>query len=127
MKDSIIPPVGVGVISCITVLLVLILAVFSCLTLSTARADYALAQRSAETVSSYYEADSEARRLAHGFIQGTETELETVVPMNEYMGLLVHLLRLPDGTVLVNDWRTVLLEEFDDQGQLLPVWSGESS
>lgn len=127
MKDTIAAPVGVGVISCITVLLVLILSVFSCLTLSTARADYALAQRNAETVRSYYEADSEARRLSQGFIQGEEAELETVVPMNEYQGLLVHMLRRPDGVILVRDWRTVLLEEFDDHGQLLPVWSGESS
>lgn len=127
MKETITAPVGVGVISCITVLLVLILSVLSCLTLSTARADYALAQRGADTVSRYYQADSQARQLSQAFTQGKEDALETIVPMNDYQGLLVNLLRRPDGTIQVNEWRTVLLKEFEDREQLLPVWSGEQS
>ncbi len=127
MKDTIAAPVGVGVISCITILLVLMLSVFSCLTLSTARADDALAQRGAETVSSYYQADRKARQLSQAVIQGEADKLETIVPMNDRQGLLVNLQRRPDGTIQVNEWRMVLREAFDDQEQLLPVWSGEQS
>ena len=43
-------PIGVGVISILTVLLVLCLAVFAALTLSSARADLALSRRNADTV-----------------------------------------------------------------------------
>jgi len=127
MKDQIGAPIGLGVISCITILLVLMLSVFSCLTLATAQADYALAQRGAETVSSYYAADSTAKRISQDFAMGENAELETVVPMNECQGLLVHLVRSSDGSIVVSAWRTVLLEEFNDQEQLLPVWSGEQS
>lgn len=48
------PPVGIGVITVITILLVLTLSVFSALTLASARADLALSTRNAETVTSYY-------------------------------------------------------------------------
>ena len=48
-------PVGVGVITVITILLVLTLSVFSALTLASARADLALSQRNAETVKIYYQ------------------------------------------------------------------------
>ena len=48
------PPVGIGVITVITILLVLTLSVFSALTLASARADLALSKRNAETVTSYY-------------------------------------------------------------------------
>lgn len=48
-------PVGIGVITIITILLVLTLSVFSALTLAAARADLALSRRNAETVTDYYE------------------------------------------------------------------------
>lgn len=51
-------PIGVGVISILTVLLVLCLAVFAALTLSSARADLALSRRNADTVQAYYAADA---------------------------------------------------------------------
>ena len=56
-------PVGVGVITVITVLLVLSLSIFSALTLSTARADLALSRRNADTVTAYYAADAQAAAL----------------------------------------------------------------
>lgn len=48
------PPVGIGVITVVTILLVLTLSVFSALTLASARADLALSKRNAETVTTYY-------------------------------------------------------------------------
>ena len=54
------PPIGIGVVSIMTVLLVLTLSVFSALTLTSARADLSLSQTNADTVSAYYAADAQA-------------------------------------------------------------------
>lgn len=67
MKDDRGSPVGVGVLTVLTVLLVLTLAVFSALTYTSARADWALSRINADTVTAYYAADAEAARLLSGF------------------------------------------------------------
>ena len=51
-------PVGVGVLTVLTVLLALVLAVFSALTYVTARADLALSRINAATVTAWYDADA---------------------------------------------------------------------
>ena len=55
-------PLGVGVITVITVLLALTLSIFAALTLTSARADLALSRINAETVKAYYAADAAAAR-----------------------------------------------------------------
>ena len=67
MKDDRGSPVGVGVLTVLTVLLVLTLAVFSALTYTSARADWALSRINADTVTAYYAADAEAARLCPAF------------------------------------------------------------
>ena len=68
MSDKSESPAGVGILSLFTVLLVLTLAVFTALTLSTARADLALSETGAATVSAWYAADDLANRLAADYI-----------------------------------------------------------
>jgi hypothetical protein len=116
-------PMGVGVVTILTVLLVLCLTVFSALTLSTARSDLALSHRNADTVRAYYEADAQAARLYADFTGGDVPELETAIPMTETQSLYLHLIRQADGSVLTLAWRTQAEEEteLDDH---LPVWDG---
>lgn len=121
MRES--SPMGVGVVTILTVLLVLCLTVFSALTLSTARADLALSHRNADTVQAYYAADAKAARLYADFAGGDAPELETSIPMTETQSLYLHLIRQADGSILTLAWRTQAEEEtgLDDH---LPVWDG---
>lgn len=115
-------PIGIGVISILTVLLVLALSLFAALTLASARADLALSQRNADTVQAYYSADAEAARLYTAFADGDEAELETTLPITEQQYLAVHFVRQDDGSVRVLQWQTVSVEpEIDEH---LPVWDG---
>ncbi len=126
MNEKLESPIGVGLVAIITVLLVVVLAVFSCLTLSTAQADLALSQRGAETVQHYYEADGRARELLAAFEAGQEASLETIVPLDEMLGLYVKLQRGPDGQAEILAWQTIPREDFTQYtDRILPVWTGD--
>ena len=115
-------PMGVGVISILTVLLVLTLSVFAALTLASAKADLALSQKNAETVAAYYAADAQATQLYADFAAGTDSALDTAIPMTENQSLVLRLERMEDGSVRILEWRTVSVEpEVDTR---LPVWDG---
>lgn len=116
-------PAGLGLISMITAMFLLTLAVFAVLTLASARADYALTRRGADNVAAYYRADMRAAALAEEFARGTEAELYEVLPITEMQGLSIHLLRREDGGVAVLRWQVVLLDDFSDMpDDYLPVW-----
>ena len=126
MKDDRGSPVGVGVLTVLTVLLVLTLAVFSALTYTSARADWALSRINADTVTAYYAADAEAARLLSGFSAGSAEELEATLPMTEAQSLRIHLARRADGTVAVLAWQTVPAQGEDAPAEAdpLPVFDG---
>lgn len=126
MGDQNSSPVGIGVISIITVLLVLCLTIFSALTLSSAKADLALSQKNADTVAAYYEADAKAAALYRDFATGGAQTMEETIPMTENQFLHLQLARDEDGTIQILSWRTQFVEgaEIDST---LPVWDGESS
>lgn len=117
-------PIGVGVLTVLTVLLVLTLAVFSALTYTSARADLALSRTNAGTVAAYYAADAEAAALLEEFREGLEGELEATLPMTEAQSLYIHLSRGPDGGVRVLAWKTVPAREEVEIGSGLPVFDG---
>lgn len=121
MKDS--SPIGVGVVTILTVLLVLILTIFSALTLSTARADLALSQRNADTVQAYYAADAQAAKLYADFAESGDSELETAIPMTDTQSLYLHLTRQDNGSILTLAWQTQSEEE-TELDEHLPVWDG---
>ena len=115
-------PIGIGVISILPVLLVLVLSVFAALALASARADLALSRKNAETVTAYYAADAQAAQLYADFAAGTEQSLEETIPMTEHQALVLRLERTAEGAVRVLEWRTVAIEpELDEH---LPVWDG---
>ena len=93
------PPIGIGVVSIMTVLLVLTLSVFSALTLTSARADLSLSRTNADTVSAYYAADAQAAALYAQFAAGTDAELETDIPMTDTQSLHLHLVRGKSRTI----------------------------
>ena len=95
------PPIGIGVVSIMTVLLVLTLSVFSALTLTSARADLSLSRTNAGTVAAYYAADAQAARLYADFVSGTDDELEADIPMTGTQSLHLHLVRSGDGVEIL--------------------------
>ena len=117
-------PIGVGVLTILTVLLVLALAVFSVLTFTSAKADLALSKTNAETVAAYYAADAEGRRQMADFLAGGQTEYEATIPMTDAQSLYIHLERLPDGTCDVLAWNTVANGQEVEFSDGLDVWDG---
>lgn len=108
MRQSQAPsPFGVGIITIITVLLVLTLSIFAALTLSSARADLALSRINAGTVRAYYEADAQAARLYAGFAAGSAQTLEESIPIDGQQSLHLSLRREADGSVTILAWETV--------------------
>lgn len=124
MKEKQSSPMGVGVLTILTVLLTLALAVFSVLTYTSAKADLALSKRNAETVSAYYAADREARAQKKAFLASGEAEYEAAVPITETQSLYIHLLRESDGSCTVLAWKTIAEDSGASMEENLPVWDG---
>ncbi len=94
--------ISIGVISLITFFTVLLLTAFSILILSGANTDSNLANRTADSVTQYYRADSRAeerlQELHTIYLQTPQQDLQTVLTQagftpeesEEYNGLLVH-------------------------------------
>ena len=116
-------PFGVGIITIITVLLVLTLSIFAALTFSTARADLALSEINAQTVQNYDAADALAAEHYAQFAAGSRESLEESIPIDENQSLHLHLERDADGRVVILAWETVpeTIEE-DDLGPGHQLW-----
>ena len=124
MKRSAASPVGVGVISVITVLLVLTLSLFAALSVAPAQAALALSRKTAATVPAYYQADAQAAELYAAFAAGNEPTLEAVLPITDQQSLLLRLARTEAGDVEILAWQTQTQELPPEEG--LPVWTGPS-
>lgn len=124
MKRSAASPVGVGVISVITVLLVLTLSLFAALSVATAQADLALSRKNADTVTAYYQADAQAAELYAAFAAGEEPSLEALLPITDQQSLLLRLVRTEEGDVEILAWQTRTQELTPEDS--LPVWTGPS-
>lgn len=118
-------PMGVGVLTILTILLVLMLAIFSALTFASARADLSLSQINGDTVSAYYKADSKATAMAHEFALGLDEQLEARIPVTDMQDLHIRLQRTTGQEFEILAWNIVSSEtaaEVDDQP--LNVWDG---
>lgn len=135
---------GLGSTSLIMIFAVLCLTIFALLTLSTARANQALAEKNAEFSKEYYEADSRAVRIVAQIqeyaqtgeipqtideiaIRQQETEDGKTVtyccPVNESQALSVELaLECSDFTVV--SWKLAQTAEWEADGSF-SVWDGE--
>ena len=133
--------VSVGVISILSVYIVLMMAVFAVLSYTSANADYKLSQRAATSVYSYYTADCAAeqalakmainvRRAGENWRQAVEQSgfvpeqvSPTMVkacgeyPVDEWRNLVIEVLLpldelgLPTGEMLRNVWKSVPIEQ----------------
>ncbi len=108
-------PMGIGIITIFTVLLVLTLSIFAALTLSSARADLALSQINADTVSAYYSADAQAARLWADFSAGQAAELEQDIPMTDNQHLHIRFFRDETGAPVIGAWTTVTDEPAEEE------------
>lgn len=118
-------PIGIGIITIFTILMVLSLFTFATLTYVSARADYRLSRLNADTVAAYYEADAKGAELAARFAAGSAAELEQTIPMTDTQLLYIHLIRNADGSVTTLAWRTVAVEDgIGWEGGHLDVWDG---
>ena len=115
--------IGIGAITVLNILLVIMLSIFSALTLSSARADMALSQRSADSVTAYYAADAEAVRLYREFSESSEPELETDISASDTQTLHLHFARTADGEAKILAWQLVPAAQ-DTDSLFLDVWDG---
>lgn len=119
------PPLGLGIVTITVVLLVITLACFAMLTVSSARADYTLSQRNADTVAEYYAADAQAVEDVATFLQSEKEELREDIPVGNYGILKLHIRRSDNGTADILSWSltpaesNAYLEETD-----LNLWTG---
>lgn len=138
-RESFSPP-AVGSSSLLVVFAVLCLTVFALLSLSTVRADIRLADRSAEAVTAYYEADTRAQEI-FALLRAGETPddvevtvVETpqanssdalyfyAVPMPNAQALQVQLVRLGDRWRVAR-WQMVSTGTWVPD-ESLNVWDG---
>lgn len=118
-------PMGAGVLTILTILLVLMLAIFSALTFASARADLSLSQINADTVTAYYEADAKAALLAHEFALGTEEVLEADIPFTELQNLHIKLKRTGTGGFEILAWNVISSEAATRiEAPAMDVWDG---
>lgn len=112
MKEKSASPAGIGVLTVLTILLVLTLAVFSVLTYSSAHADLSLSRVNADTVRAFYEADAAAEVLAAEFAaDSTSTSFTATLPVTPLQALYIALQRQPDGSIEVLAWHTIPVEQ----------------
>lgn len=116
-------PAGIGMITILTVLLTLCLAIFSALTLASAGTDFRLSKVAADKTRAYYAADAKAAQLYADFAAGTDAELETSIPISDTQTLLLQCSRDQQGKAVIDCWRVVVIEVTPDES--LPVWTGE--
>ena len=140
MAEKKTPKISIGITSLTVILCVLCLAVFSVLTLSTALSEQKLAEKRAETVKEYYEAETHAAELANRlmdaadavrfaeekhiqFVQEDEKQIFRYAwPIDEGQELSVELVFV--DTWEVTCWKIVSTAEWTPD-ESLDVWDGE--
>ncbi len=123
---------GIGVTTLVTILVVLLLAAFSVLSLASARSDLALSQRAVEQAEHYYAADSEAtvwyaeldafaanltglpddyasQLQSAGYdvsAEGSELRVFRSFALSEYQSLMVTIAINDDKTTTIRQWQS---------------------
>jgi len=122
LKEQTISPPGFGILSILTVLLVLTLTVFSALTLISALADRDVSNRAADYTTVYYAADTSAVESVSALMSGTESGLEDSFPINDTQSLSIHVIRSGDSFEVLL-WQVYSTDE-TIPASTLPVWRG---
>jgi hypothetical protein len=115
---------GSGIILVMTVLMCLVLVLFSLLAFSAARNDYALSQRMVALEQEYYAADAIATEQLQNFGLSNETSFATTIPIGELHSLEIAFER-QNGQVVITKWNTVITDDsLLGSEDYLPLWGG---
>lgn len=136
--------VNIGSASLILIFIVLCLSVFGLLSLTSARSDLALAQKNAQAVQGYYEADTQGEaflQMADQALQRCENEEQLQAALGSYYqadtGMAVTDIVMERGQVLhielaldparkryeVKTWKVFNAEEYEIDDSM-PIWAG---
>ena len=137
--------INVGSASIVMVFAVLCLTIFSVLSFVTANHERKLAEKTAEAVQQYYQADWKAemyyeeleKQLQEGVsveslsgldmtvqAMAEETQIQYAVPVDDAQELQVQLTVLPNRELQVKQWTVVAVKQWD-YDETIPVWDGE--
>ena len=118
--------ITIGISSIVLIFMILCLAVFSLLSLSDAKSALTFAQKRAETVQIYYEADIEAQKFIRDYrsMDAEQKQSETTIvyelPMRS--GQTLHLELSADGSDILSYYVYNNTDYVIDSD--LPVWGG---
>ena len=118
--------ITIGISSIVLIFMILCLAVFSLLSLSDAKSALTFAQKRAETVQIYYEADIEAQKFIRDYrsLDAEQKQSETTIvyelPMRS--GQTLHLELSADGSDILSYYVYNNTDYVIDSD--LPVWGG---
>ena len=133
MKKDNLSLLAVGLSSLLVIFAVLCLTVFTLLSISTVSAHKQLAQSSRQTITGYYQADSQAEeilaRLRSGEVpQGVTREGDQYTyscPISDTQTLAVRV-EVAGENYQILRWQTISTEDWEAEDKL-PVWDGEMS
>ena len=128
-RDEFSPPL-VGICSLLVILAVLVITVFSMLSLSTVLADRRLSEASANAVTAYYEADCKAEEIFALLRNGEMPEDVTSennlycyeCPISDNQKLVVEI-SYDENNWTVKKWQAVSTAEYEQT--TLDLWDGE--
>lgn len=121
---------SVGGSSILTIFAVLCFIVFALLSLSTAKADSALSEKSVDAVSNYYRADTEAEKILAGLRQGNLPDgveksgdvYTYACPVDENQELQVEV-EIRDDWYKIRKWQREYTGEWEADTSM-QVWGG---
>lgn len=107
-------PAGLGAPTVIVTFTTLCLVALALMTLSAARSDLALSEKTAAAVTAYYEAETEASEALAAFVRGAAPgdTADFAVPVDENRLLAVSAVMTEDGVEILS-WRTVAVGDWD--------------
>jgi hypothetical protein len=125
------PPLTGGS-SLLVIFAVLCLTIFALLGLATVQADGRLSDKTAQAVTDYYAADTQAETILAQLRQGQVPEGVTAegdtytysVPVGDTQALEVTLTRQSDGSFVIRQWQTRSTTDWVP-GEDLGVWLGD--
>ncbi len=114
----------VGGTSLLVIFAVLCLTIFALLSLSTTQAGARLSKQSAEAVSAYYAADTQAEMiLAQLREDGQPAVYSYICPISDTQELQVGVELLPDGNYRILRWQSVSTAQWQAD-ESIDLWDG---
>jgi hypothetical protein len=128
---------NIGTPTLILIFMILCLVTFGMLSLSTAKSEWNLAQRNADSVTEYYRADKEGEVFYQMVVQNLRSGklgdyydsktgmASTEIPMkrSQSLSIKLHVPADQSGKILISQWKVIQTEDYEID-QSLPVFKG---